>query len=198
MICLIASSLIVLVTIISGGSTSKFSQRKIRLPLGVLGGLLLAYGGYSLGSHQNRNLSDAFQSVDPTQLVVVTSPMDGDSVDCRILTQGTCPESYNKDIWVLLRPADGKYYPQSDYTSTAYMREGVWQVITRFGGRRGEIFELNVFEADSTASDFFSATIQGWKDELSYPGLSDAEIPKGASLVERISVPLAGDCRGVF
>lgn len=103
-----------------------------------------------------------------------------------------------RKTWVLLRPADGKYYPQSDHIGTTYIRNGEWQVITRFGGRKGEIFELNVYETDSSASSYFSTTIEDWKESLSYPGLTDAEIPKGASLVERISVPLIDDCRGVF
>ncbi len=197
LICLIVGAL-VLLTIISGGTSSKFSQRKVRLVVVIFGGLLIGFGAYYLGAEQGDTTLGDFQSVDPTQLVVVTSPMDGDSVSCRILTEGTCPKSYNKDIWVLLRPADGKYYPQSDYTSSTYMRDGSWQVITRFGGRKGEIFEINVFEADSLTSAFFSATIQRWKEDLSYPGLADADIPEGASLVERIAVPLAGDCRGVF
>ena len=71
-------------------------------------------------------------------------------------------------------------------------------MIIRFGGRRGELFEVNVFEADPEASQFFSETLDRWKKANSYPGLTDAELPAGATFVDRIVVPLAEDCRRVF
>jgi hypothetical protein len=55
-----------------------------------------------------------------------------------------------------------------------------------------------VYETDSTASAFFSATIQNWKDKLSYPGLEPDEIPAGANEVDKISVYLKENCRGVY
>ncbi|MFO7846852.1 MAG: hypothetical protein R6V27_09845, partial [Balneolaceae bacterium] len=103
-----------------------------------------------------------------------------------------------KDIWVLLMPSDGFYYPQSDQTNTSYKRDGGWQVITRFGGDLGENYDIIAYEADSTASEFFSSTIQEWKDELFFPGLELEEIPDGAEEVDRITVSLQKNCRGVF
>ena len=193
-------ALLLLILLIDGITAFDIFKAKFRIPVGIVGFMVLSYGIYStfLGDTKESNPIESSQLIDPTQLVVVTSPVDGDSVKCRILTEGTCPASYDKFIWVLLRPADGKYYPQSDHTSNTYVRNGEWQVITRLGGRRGEIFELNVFEADTLASEFFSATLEDWKDALSYPGLTDSELPEGARLVERISVPLSEDCRGVF
>ena len=47
-----------------------------------------------------------------------------------------------KDIWVLLKPSNNKYYPQSDHTNTSYKRDGEWQVITRFGGDKGESYDF--------------------------------------------------------
>ena len=117
--------------------------------------------------------------------------------NCRILTMGVYPDSHDKDIWVLLKPSDNKYYPQSDHTNTSYKRNGEWQVITRFGGDKAESYEIIVYETDSSASQYFSSTIQNWKDANSYPGLTDEELPNGANEVDRIVVSLKENCRGV-
>jgi hypothetical protein len=111
---------------------------------------------------------------------------------------GVYPEGHDEDIWVLLRPSDNFFYPQSDHTNTSYKRNGEWQVITRFGGDQGEQYDLIVYEADEEASRFFTNTIDQWKQALSYPGLTIEEIPEGATEVDRISVVLEDNCRGVF
>ena len=177
---------------------------KLRVPLGVIGILLIIYGGYSYGAiHQpgqieQVELGNKKQVTLPVESVQIISPLEGDSVACRILTMGVYPDTHEKDIWVLLKPTDDKYYPQSDHTNTSFKRNGEWQVITRFGGDMGESFEIIVYEADSTASQFFSSTIQVWKDMNSYPGLTDEELPEGATEVDRIVVSLKENCRGVF
>jgi hypothetical protein len=71
-------------------------------------------------------------------------------------------------------------------------------VITRFGGDQGEAYELIVYETDASASQFFSATIENWKEMESYPGLELAELPTTAREVDRIVVALKNNCRGVF
>jgi hypothetical protein len=134
----------------------------------------------------------------PVNAVKVVSPIDKDSVDCRILTMGVYPESHKKDIWVMIRPTDDRYYPQSDHTNTSYKRDGEWQVVTRFGGDLGEVYDLIIYEADSTASSFFSSTIEKWKEVDDYPGLRLEEIPDGANEVERLKVYSRKNCRGVF
>jgi len=134
----------------------------------------------------------------PVNNVQVISPVEGDSVKCRILTMGVYPDSHAKDIWVLLKPSDNKYYPQSDHTNTSYKRNGEWQVITRFGGDKGESYDIIIYETDSLASQYFSATIQNWKEALSYPGLELEALPKGAIEIDRIVVSLKDNCRGVF
>ncbi len=111
---------------------------------------------------------------------------------------GVYPDAHDEDIWVLLKPTDDKYYPQSDHTNTSYKRDGEWQVITRFGGDKGEPYDLIVYEADASASQFFSATIENWKEMDSYPGLELAELPGTAREVDRIVVVLEDNCRGVF
>ena len=134
----------------------------------------------------------------PVDSVKVISPVEGDSVDCRILSMGVYPKGHEKDIWVVLKPSDEKYYPQSDHTNTSYKRDGEWQVVTRFGGDLEEKYELIVYETDASASQFFSTTIQDWKNQESYPGLEDADMPEGAIEVDRINVYLGKNCRGVF
>jgi len=175
-----------------------------RVPLGILGFLLVMFGGFSYGMvNQQSPLEQAavgnkLQVDYPIKKIQVISPLAGDSIKCRTLAMGVYPDGHNKDIWVLLKPSDKKYYPQSDHTNTSYKRDGEWQVITRFGGDKGESYELIVYETDPAASQFFTATTENWKEMLSYPGLTDEELPPGAKEVDRIVVALQDNCRGVF
>ena len=177
---------------------------KLRIPLGIIGFILIIYGGYSFGTvtipGQIEQVSEGnkLKVEYPVKEVRIISPVEGDSVKCRILTMGVYPDSHDKDIWVLLKPSDNKYYPQSDHTNTSFKRNGEWQVITRFGGDKEESYDIIVYETDSLASQFFSATIQSWKEALSYPGLESEELPNGANEVDRIPVSLKENCRGVF
>ncbi len=143
-------------------------------------------------------VGNVLQVTSPVEEVQVISPLDGDSVNCRILTMGVYPEGHESDIWVLLRPSNDRFYPQSDHTNTSYKRNGEWQVITRFGGDQGESYEIIVYETDQAASQFFSTTIEEWKQMESYPGLERENIPAGAVEVDGIKVSLFENCRGVF
>ena len=176
----------------------------LRLLLGASGVLLVIFGGYSFGAVYQQvpleqvDVGNKLQIEYPVRRVQVISPLEGDSVRCRILTMGVYPDDHDEDIWVLLKPTDNKYYPQSDHTNTSYKRDGEWQVITRFGGDQGEAYELIVFETDSAASQFFSVTIENWKEMDSYPGLELSELPTTAREADRIVVVLRDNCRGVF
>ena len=186
------------------GSSVGLVNIRLKILLGVLGVLLIIYGGYSFGlvnpqtQLEQAAVGNKLQVQYPIKEVQVISPLEGDSVNCRILTMGVYPDSHDKDIWVVLRPSDDKYYPQSDHTNTSYKRNGEWQVITRFGGDKGEQFDIIVYETDPSASLFFSSTIQSWKDSLAYPGLEIEELPTGAREVDRIVVSLKDSCRGIF
>ena len=177
---------------------------KIAIPLGIIGVLMVIYGSYTSDvmyvSSQMEQVTrgNKVEIEGPVTSVKVISPVEADSVDCRILSMGVYPKGHEKDIWVVLKPSDERYYPQSDHTNTSYKREGEWQVVTRFGGDLEEKYELIVYETDASASEFFSTTIQDWKDQEAYPGLLDAEMPEGAIEVDRINVYLAKNCRGVF
>ena len=177
---------------------------KVGIPLGALGVAMIIYGSYTsdvayVSSHMEQITRGHKAEIEgPVTAVKVISPVEGDSVDCRILSMGVYPQGHEQDIWVVLKPSDEKYYPQSDHTNTSYKRDGEWQVVTRFGGDLEEKYELIVYETDASASQFFSKTIEDWKAQLSYPGLTDAEMPPGATEVDRINVYLGKNCRGVF
>ena len=185
-------------------SGTQLINPKVGIPLGVLGVSMIIYGSYTSDvahvSSQMEQITrgNQIEIEGPVNSVKVISPVEADSVDCRILSMGVYPEGHEKDIWVVLKPSDEKYYPQSDHTNTSYKRDGEWQVVTRFGGDLEEKYELIVYETDASASQFFSTTIQDWKNQLSYPGLKDVEIPQGATEVDRINVYLGKNCRGVF
>ncbi len=183
---------------------SQLISPKVAVPLAILGVLMVIFGSYTSNvSHVSSQMEqitrgNKVEIEGPVTSVKVISPVEADSVDCRILAMGVYPKGHEKDIWVVLKPSDGRYYPQSDHTNTSYKRDGEWQVVTRFGGDLEEMYELIVYETDESASQFFSATIQDWKDQEAYPGLQDAELPQSATEVDRINVYLGKNCRGVF
>ncbi len=185
-------------------SGESFLNTKFGIPIGIIGVLMMIFGSYSSGlvnynsQIEQVSIGKKLKISGPVNAVKVVSPIDKDSVDCRILTMGVYPESHKKDIWVMIRPTDDRYYPQSDHTNTSYKRDGEWQVVTRFGGDIGEAYDLIIYEADSTATSFFSATIAKWKEADDYPGLELEEIPTGAKEVERLKVYSRKNCRGVF
>ena len=207
MVIIIIGGLLTLIAILGNkkrSSGESFISTKLGIPLGILGVLMLIFGSYSSGlvyySSQIEQVAIGNKLIVdlPVKRVQIISPLEGDSVKCRVLTMGVYPETHNKDIWVLLKPSDEKYYPQSDHTNTSYKRDGEWQVITRFGGDKGESYDIVVYETDAAATQFFTSTIEKWKEALSYPGLEPEALPAGAVEVDRIEVSLVGNCRGVF
>ena len=189
---------------IGSKESAVFLSPKIKVTIGLIGVTLVIYGGYAFGTFNFQGQMEQFETGNvkdiqyPVENVQIISPVEGDLVECRILTKGVYPDSHEKDIWVLLKPSDQFYYPQSDHTNTSYKRNGEWQVITRFGGDQGEDYDIIAYETDAEASQYFSNTIQDWKDALTYPGLNVDEIPDGATEVDRITVSLKENCRGVF
>lgn len=185
-------------------ATSSINPR-LMVFLGILGIGLLIYGGFSFGLVTQQQVmieqvatGGKLEISTPVERVQITSPLDGEAVECRVLTMGVYPEGHEKDLWVLLQPSDDLYYPQSDHTNTSFKRNGEWQVITRYGGSKDEAYEVIVYEANDIASAFFTETIEEWKENLSYPGLSEEELPEGATELDRITVTLAENCRGAF
>lgn len=183
---------------------SSNKNNKLKVIFGIVGISLIFYGSYSYGVLNPVPIIETFdvakkrEITHPINTVEIISPIQNDTVKCRILTMGVYPENHNKDIWVLLKPSDNKYYPQSDWTNTSYKEDGKWQVVTRFGGKANEKFEMVVYETDSVASKFFSETVEKWKSAKEYIGLEAEELPTGAKEVDKIQVALENDCRGVF
>ncbi len=207
-IAIIAIGALLLALAIIGSRKGKSGKRLLNNTLAVLFGitgvLMMIFGSYSsdLVNYNTQmeqvSIGSKLKISGPVNSVKVVYPIDQDSVDCRILTMGVYPESHQKDIWVVIRPTDDRYYPQSDHTNTSYKRDGEWQVVTRFGGDKGEAYDLIIYEADPAASAFFSATIAKWKEEDFYPGLQLGEMPPGAKEVERLKIYTRKNCRGVF
>jgi hypothetical protein len=205
LIFLISGAVLVLLSIWAGIKMNvKSTGVFILISLGIIGIGLISYGGFTYGllnqmGHMEQVKTASKLEVEyPVQRVQVISPIEGEQVPCRVLTMGVYPEEHEKDIWVLLLPTDDMYYPQSDHTNTSFKRNGEWQVITRFGGSKDEPYDLIVYEADEAASAFFTATIQEWQSNMFYPGLLEEEIPETAVEVDRITISLAENCRGVF
>ncbi|MET1260140.1 hypothetical protein ABV409_12385 [Flagellimonas sp. DF-77] len=196
--------LIAIIGNIKKSSGSRLLNSKIVVPLGVIGILMMIYGSYSseLVNYNTQmeqvSIGNKLKIDGEVDRVKVVSPIDKDSVDCRILTMGVYPDGHQKDIWVVIRPTDDRYYPQSDHTNTSYKRDGEWQVVTRFGGEQGEAYDLIIYEADDAASEFFSSTISKWKEADDYPGLQLAELPPGSKELDRIVIYTKKNCRGVF
>jgi len=194
----------VLVAIALIGIGKQSMRVQVGIPL-IIVGVVLVFTGSSASqvvkyNSQSEQITTGNVKVieGPINKVQITSPVTLDSVKCRILTMGVYPEGHTKDIWVILRPTDDKYYPQSDHTNTSFKIDGEWQVVTRFGGDLGEAYDIIVYEADAEASKFFSETIEQWKEKEEYIGLTLQEMPAGATEVERIKVYLSKNCRGVF
>jgi len=206
-IIIIVGIVLILIAVLSSvkrNSGLRLVSTKIGIPAGIIGILMMIYGSYSSdfvsynSQMEQVSIGKKLKIDGPVNAVKVVSPIDKDSVNCRILTMGVYPKSHQKDIWVLIRPSDDRYYPQSDHTNTSYKRDGEWQVVTRFGGDKGEAYDLIIYEADSVASTFFSSTIATWKENEDYPGLQLEEIPAGAKEVERLKIYTRKNCRGVF
>ena len=178
-------------------------KARFKIILAIAGAAFLLYGGFGYGVLRPKARLEVFHAgnrieIDyPVKKVQIISPVQGDTVKCRILTMGVYPDSHENDIWVLLKPSDNKYYPQSDYTNTSYKEDGKWQVVTRFGGDQGELYNLYVYETDSIASSFFSETISNWKATNDYVGLQQNEIPKGATKIDSLQLILENNCRGI-
>ena len=205
---IIAGIVLVLITLAGNltreGSSATALSAKVRVSLGLTGILLMMYGGYTYGMMNTMAQIEEAARMDvkqvdyPVEEIQIISPLEGNFIECRVLTMGVYPQPHDDDIWVLLKPSDGLLYPQSDHTNTSYKEDGEWQVITRFGGSKNENYDIIAYETDASASAFFSSTIEEWKENLSYPGLAPGELPSGAREVDRITVTLDKNCRGVF
>ena len=205
LLLLLIGALLVLLSLVVGIKIRANSAAVyIVVALGVIGVGLVSYGGFTygllnqMGHMEYVTTASRLQVEHPVERVQIISPLENERIPCRVLSMGVYPPGHEQDIWVLLLPSDGRYYPQSDHTNTSFKRNGEWQVITRFGGSQDERYDIIVYETDEAASEFFSAIIEEWKSNLYYPGLEAHEIPETARETDRITVRLRENCRGVF
>jgi hypothetical protein len=83
-------------------SKTKLINPKVGIPLGILGVLMVIFGsyvsdvGYVSSQMEQISRGNKLQLSGPVNKVKVISPIDKDSVDCRILTMGVYPKSHDK------------------------------------------------------------------------------------------------------
>ena len=101
-------------SLISGAGPKGFINIRMRVILGVIGFILMIFGGYSFGTISTAGQIEQVSSGNkleisyPIDKIQIISPLQNDSVDCRILTMGVYPKGHEKDIWILLKPSDEK------------------------------------------------------------------------------------------
>ena len=61
-----------------------------------------------------------------------------------------------------LEPSNKKYCPNGTKPIPLIKETGHGKFLHRFGGDKGESFDLVVYKTDSLASQYFSSTIQNW------------------------------------
>ena len=91
-----------------GNSGKGLISSKLGIPMGIIGILMMIYGSYSsdLVNYNSQieqvSIGKKLNISGPVNTVKVVSPIDKDSVDCRILTMGVYPKSHEKDIFVII------------------------------------------------------------------------------------------------
>ena len=87
-------ALVAILGSIKGSSGKGILSTKFAVSLGILGVLMMIYGSYSsdlvnYNSHMEQvSIGNKLKINGPVESVKVVSPIDKDSVDCRILTMG--------------------------------------------------------------------------------------------------------------
>ncbi|MEL6918545.1 MAG: hypothetical protein AAFO99_12535, partial [Bacteroidota bacterium] len=90
-------------------SGKRFVSSKLGISLGIIGVLMMIYGSYSsdLVNYNSQleqvSIGKKLKVSGPVTRIKTISPIDKDSVDCRILTMGVYPESHKKDVWIMIR-----------------------------------------------------------------------------------------------
>jgi hypothetical protein len=124
-------------------------------------------------------------AISNTQLpgaVKITDPISGTEVPVTYTIRGTYSSDTTADIWVLIFPTNGRWYPQSfDACAGIHTQasNGQWQVLASFGGPQGERFDVIVVTANPQASAFFDATQRAWCTAGDAPGFLTLALPLG-------------------
>ena len=94
----IVGFLLILIAVIgniaSDKSSSGLLSSKVKVTIGLIGVTLVIYGGYAFGTFNYRGQMEKIETGNvkevqyPVENVQIISPVEGDSVECRILTKG--------------------------------------------------------------------------------------------------------------
>jgi hypothetical protein len=125
--------------------------------------------------------------------VRITDPISGTQVPKTYTIRGTYTPDTTADIWVLLFPTNGRWYPQSSDACAGIHTEasnGQWQVRASFGGPTGEHFDIVVVLANPEASALFDATQRAWCAAGDAPGFLAITLPQEIDQKDRIEVTL--------
>ena len=101
----------ILTGIVGGTKRSESGQEliasKIRIPVGILGVLIIMFIGFfygaikPVGQLERVSVGDKLKITYPIEKTQVISPLANDKVECRILTMGVYPEIHLRIIIIL-------------------------------------------------------------------------------------------------
>jgi PKD repeat protein len=129
-------------------------------------------------------------SVQKSQTLKITSPLNGATVNIQETVKGTAkniPKGYK--IWILVYPHPAnRYYPQSGKLT---LQKGKWSIPVYIGVKEnvGDKFDILAVLANKKASDKFTEYIKTGEKTNSWPGM--VEIPVGAKAYDKITVTRA-------
>jgi len=104
--------------------------------------------------------------------IFITNLSNGDTVGDRVIVTGTYQDT-SDDIWVLVYPTFGRWYPQSSNACDGVHTQqdaGTWEVPALFGNDPGAPFDLIVVTANAEASAAFDRWQRTWCQSGFYRG----------------------------
>jgi hypothetical protein len=163
---------------------------------GSTGLALTATNGYTTipGAAQGANRLAAIR-VTRGPLAEILDPGGGaEFTRGEITVSGRYAEGLNDSIWILVWPrlAPGLGYPQSPNASQGLPAAKdplrlTWTVPVTLGGDPQE-YDIRVYYADASASNFLGATLRDWVARNSYPGLRVEDLPQGLHEQMKITI----------
>jgi hypothetical protein len=125
--------------------------------------------------------------------VILEGINNGDTVPHSLTLAGTYTNDVTDNIWVLVYPPDGRYYPQSTNACkgvSTIQDGGLWEVKTYLGGdsNAGKPFDIIVVLANKEAHACFKAREREGCSTGSFPGFYSIELPPGIDEKASVSV----------
>jgi len=131
--------------------------------------------------------------------VQITSPRHCDTgLATGIAASGTYSgDLTGKEIWILVYPTDGKYYPQTLDSCKQIPSEasgGNWRTTIGFGGPPQQYDVVAVVtDTDGEASQEFKQWLQKGCETQDFPGYLGNELPGGITEMDAITVSTASE-----